>query len=329
MEEEGIGLSQRLSRLEEDDIFLEEHSRLEPHQSFQSSRTQPAINTSRVLGPSVSRRSCNCKQSRCIKLYCECYANGVYCGVACNCSECLNNNTNEDSRKVAIQSTLEKNPFAFQPKISNSKSDFRDSSTATLSPSFGKHAKGCACKKSGCVKKYCECFQAGIPCTEICKCSECQNKAGLPGFGSLYIHERVELAGVSELLPKVVFCLKKEINEFMAESAANKEKFELVSETMIRDFGTRLIRIQKMSFKEILQDARLRRGVDFYVKGEEKRNGQKEREEIERASEPLRMFHGDFWECKGKQNYDEELSQITQSIQGSLKCEEGSVIKKL
>ena len=40
---------------------------------------------------SQTRRCCNCKQSRCLKLYCECYAAGVYCNQTCNCVDCWNN----------------------------------------------------------------------------------------------------------------------------------------------------------------------------------------------------------------------------------------------
>ena len=53
------------------------------------------------------RKSCNCRNSRCLKLYCECFASGQYC-FACNCQGCHNNPENDDKRKVAIQATLDR-----------------------------------------------------------------------------------------------------------------------------------------------------------------------------------------------------------------------------
>ena len=46
------------------------------------------------LSAMKSKKGCNCQRSRCIKLYCECYANGVHCK-DCNCVDCLNNGHNE------------------------------------------------------------------------------------------------------------------------------------------------------------------------------------------------------------------------------------------
>ena len=90
-------------------------------------------------GPSAAeakRKLCNCRNSRCLKLYCECFASGQYC-FGCNCQGCHNNPENDDKRKRAIEATLERNPQAFRPKIGHA----RDSAAA--------HNRGCHCKKSG------------------------------------------------------------------------------------------------------------------------------------------------------------------------------------
>ncbi|KOC67673.1 Protein lin-54 like protein [Habropoda laboriosa] len=111
------------------------------------------------------RKPCNCTKSQCLKLYCDCFANGEFCHM-CNCNNCSNNLGNEEERQRAIKSCLERNPNAFRPKIGKGRETGDD---------VRRHNKGCNCKRSGCLKNYCECYEAKIPCSANCKCIGCRN----------------------------------------------------------------------------------------------------------------------------------------------------------
>lgn len=113
------------------------------------------------------RKPCNCTKSQCLKLYCECFANGEFCKL-CNCNNCHNNLEHEELRRSAVMGCLERNPDAFRPKIGKA--------TSTAGPTtVRRHNKGCNCKRSGCLKNYCECYEAKIACSAICKCVGCRN----------------------------------------------------------------------------------------------------------------------------------------------------------
>jgi hypothetical protein len=91
---------------------------------------------------------CNCKKSKCLKLYCECFAAERFCS-GCNCSDCGNTPHAGLIREKAIKETRAKNPNAFKARIGVKQG-------AQLSPTGAGHNMGCRCKRSECLKKYCE-----------------------------------------------------------------------------------------------------------------------------------------------------------------------------
>lgn len=66
--------------------------------------------------PLMKKIVCNCKKSRCLKLYCDCFAVGEYCSKDCNCLSCANVVDNEDERYSSMMALMERNPLAFKPK---------------------------------------------------------------------------------------------------------------------------------------------------------------------------------------------------------------------
>ncbi|KAH7723286.1 Tesmin/TSO1-like CXC domain containing protein [Aphelenchoides avenae] len=138
--------------------------------ALQGSPLTTYLNFARMTKPrkASKKRPCNCTKSMCLKLYCECFANGEFC-LDCNCKDCHNNLENEAERSRAIKASLQRNPNAFKPKIGVATKGADKKDLERL------HQKGCHCKKSNCLKNYCECYEAKVPCTDRCKCTSCRN----------------------------------------------------------------------------------------------------------------------------------------------------------
>ncbi|KAL4307586.1 hypothetical protein HN51_041958 [Arachis hypogaea] len=126
-------------------------------------------------------KRCNCKKSKCLKLYCDCFAAGIYCADDCSCQSCLNRPEYENKVIETRKQIESRNPLAFLPKIVPQSTDRPSNNmedAILMTPSSARHKRGCNCKRSMCQKKYCECYQAGVGCSSGCRCEGCKNVYG-------------------------------------------------------------------------------------------------------------------------------------------------------
>ncbi|OVA15531.1 CRC domain [Macleaya cordata] len=166
-------------------------------------------------------KRCNCKKSKCLKLYCECFAAGVYCVEPCSCLDCFNKPVHEDTVLATRKQIESRNPLAFAPKVIRSAEPaFEIGEEPNKTPASARHKKGCNCKKSSCLKKYCECYQGGVGCSINCRCESCKNVFGRKD-GSAPIGEEVE--------PEVEepdTCEKNSVRKSLQISEVQKDKEE-------------------------------------------------------------------------------------------------------
>ena len=132
---------------------------------------------------------CNCKNSNCLKFYCECFSNGKYCN-NCPCCNCNNKIEYESLRQEKYKNIISRNP------------------KAALQINSTKKSWTCNCKNSNCKKKYCDCFQNGKSCTSKCKCINCMNKISIT-FNNGKIKKIKRIRGAKKILQKNLYITPK------------------------------------------------------------------------------------------------------------------------
>lgn len=100
---------------------------------------------------------CNCEKTKCLKMYCTCFRNGVACGHGCRCKNCSNKADCHEARKVSRGEQCQKEAAVMQENTSE---------------------VFCNCRTSFCEKSYCACARTKNGCSARCKCFHCKNSFG-------------------------------------------------------------------------------------------------------------------------------------------------------
>lgn len=139
---------------------------LDPAAAAELQRASRRLQTPRTNTLRIASKRCRCRRSRCLKKYCDCFAAGSFCGPECECEGCGNHQDNQEQVERARQSASQRSSTSGEALNGEPSASERSS-------------RGCRCKRTGCLKRYCECFQAGRECTAQCACEGCLNCRGL------------------------------------------------------------------------------------------------------------------------------------------------------
>ena len=67
--------------------------------------------------PMTLPTKCKCSKSKCLKLYCECFARGDHCGPECECTDCHNLANHQEDIEAAKMEITKRDPQAFKKKL--------------------------------------------------------------------------------------------------------------------------------------------------------------------------------------------------------------------
>ena len=134
---------------------------------------------------------CNCKNSSCLKFYCECFSSGKCCE-NCFCCNCKNKPEYDDLRQEKYKNILSRNPKAIY-QINSTKKSWT-----------------CNCKFSNCKKKYCDCFQNNKSCTSKCRCANCLNRNPNNNNNNFFKKKKIKrIRGLKSMSKNVIYFTPK------------------------------------------------------------------------------------------------------------------------